>query len=304
MKHWLEHHVFLALRGVIRLLPPSAAFGLLETLALILHEGFGWRKHPVRERLRQVFPDMPESGRTRIRREAVRNLARNICELVRPDLEFEIRGREEAFAAVEKARANGKGVLLVIAHSGNWDAAGIQATRAGVPFCFIARKQKNHRLYRELIAARESDGGMVIERDDPKLIRSLLSFLSENGVVAILVDIRARQRGRPFRFLDQPAWLGNGLGLLASKSGAAVLPVFLGREDRHTHIWKPLPPQSLDPSLPLREARHELLQSCLDVLTPEILACPESYFWFNKRWVLEPFAETLTPSPPPPGDPD
>jgi lauroyl/myristoyl acyltransferase len=27
----------------------------------------------------------------------------------------------------------------------------------------------------------------------------------------------------------------------------------------------------------------------LDDLGREVLAHPESYFWFNKRWVLEPF---------------
>jgi lauroyl/myristoyl acyltransferase len=31
-----------------------------------------------------------------------------------------------------------------------------------------------------------------------------------------------------------------------------------------------------------------LLQGCLDDLGSEVLRRPESYFWFNKRWVLQP----------------
>lgn len=131
----------------------------------------------------------------------------------------------------------------------------------------------------------------MVERDDPKLIRKLLAFLADNGIVAILIDIRARQAGDSFRFLGEKAWVANGLGLLAAKSGAEVVPVYLGREGRKEQIWKPLPARRLEPGATGKTERNQLLQSCLDDLGAEILQNPQSYFWFNKRWVLEPFLE-------------
>jgi lauroyl/myristoyl acyltransferase len=159
--------------------------------------------------------------------------------------------------------------------------------------CFIARQQKNKALYQELIRSREEGGGTVVDRDDPRLMRKLLSYLKEeNGVVAILVDIRSRTPGETYRYLNHDAPLANGLGLLAAKSGAAVVPLYMGRNGRSTHIWKTFPSRTISPEASKNKAiRAELLQYCLDTLTAEILQNPESYFWFNKRWVLEPHAE-------------
>ena len=288
LKHRLEHAGFQAVRALLRRLPACLSYRLMETMAVTAHEVFGWRKSSTRQRLAQVFPDRPERERGRIRREAVRNLARNLVDLIRgPErVEAEFPGREEAFEAFRRARGKGRGMLLVIVHSGNWDLVGVQTARAGFPMCFIARKQKNDLTYQELIRVREAGGGEVVDRDDPGLIRKLLAFLAGNGVVAILVDIRARTPGRAWEFLGQPAWVANGLGLLAAKSGAEVVPMYLGREGRSRLIWKTFPARRLPGGG--REGRDALLQSCLDDLGGEVLRHPESYFWFNKRWVLEP----------------
>lgn len=293
MKHRFEYLLLCILRGFVRLVPLGVAYRFLEGVALFAHEVCGWRKASTRERIAQVCKDRSPAEQSWIRRESVRNLARNITELMRPDGHKlkEYTDYEQTFAAFHQARNRGKGVLLVIAHTGNWDLGGFLTSEAGFPVCFIARQQKNSLAYQELIRAREAGGGTVVERDDPKLIRKLLAFLADNGIVAILIDIRARQAGDSFRFLGEKAWVANGLGLLAAKSGAEVVPVYLGREGRKKQIWKPLPARRLDPEASGKIERNQLLQSCLDDLGAEILQNPQSYFWFNKRWVLEPFQE-------------
>jgi KDO2-lipid IV(A) lauroyltransferase len=237
--------------------------------------------------------DADAKTKTWIRKEAVRNLGRTITELIRSKDLYEpvTEGMEETFAAFRTALEKKKGLLLVIVHSGNWDLAGIRTVKEGYPMCFVARQQKNKRTYDLLIQAREQSGGMVIDRDDPRLIRKLLGFLAENGIVVVLVDIRARQSGDRYHYLGKEACLANGLGLLAAKSGAEVVPVHLGRKGRDNHIWKPFPARRLEPESKDKTARRELLQSCLDDLGAEVVKNPESYFWFNKRWVLEPFEE-------------
>lgn len=293
MKHRLEYLLLCIFRRIVRVLPPGMAYRFLEGVALFAHEVCGWRKTSARKRIAQVCKDRSPAEQTRIRRESVRNLARNITELMYPDgTAFKkYVDCEGTFAAFREARGRGKGVLLVIAHSGNWDLGAFLTAKAGFPVCFIARQQKNSLAYRELIQAREAGGGTVIERDDPRLIRKLLAFLADNGIVAIFIDIRARQAGDSYRFLGENAWVANGLGLLAAKSGAEVVPVYLGREGRKTQVWKPMAPRRLDPEDTGKEERKRLLQSCLDDLGEEILQNPQSYFWFNKRWVLEPFQE-------------
>lgn len=293
VKQKLETVLFRMVSGVIRHLPRSAAFAVAESIALALHAG-GWRKVSTRNRIREVFPEASPAEQRRIRHESVRNLARNVTELVRGPAAYSgvIEGEQEVMDSLQAARRAGRGVLLVIAHTGNWDLAGVRVSQQGLPMCFIARQQKNPVLYQELIRSREGGGGTVVDRDDPRLIRKLLEFLNEkNGVTAILVDIRARTPGDTFRFLNHPASLANGLGLLAAKSGATIVPVHLRRDGRDRHIWRHFPHRSLPQGCKNKAQRAELLQSCLDDLSAEILQAPESYFWFNKRWVLEPFGD-------------
>ncbi len=285
-KHQVEYAVYRVLVLGLRRIPESMALKAGECLALFAQNVLGWRRSAARARILEVFPDRPCREREEIRCQALRGLGRNAVELLRP-VGTEIEGREAALAALEAARESGRGVLLVIVHSGNWDLAGRHVTAMGVPMCFIARHQKNERLYQELVSAREVSGGTVVDRDDPRLFQKLLRFLGGNGVVAILVDVRSRTPDEPFCFLGRPAPLANGLGLLAARSRAEVLPVFTGRDGQGRHVWKAFPARRLEPGHS-PEVRRELLQSCLDDLGGEILRCPGSYFWFNKRWMLEP----------------
>lgn len=293
LRHRLEYGAFLCVRGLLRILPFRAAARFTAFLALHLQESFGWRKTAVTQRLEEVFPSLPAERRKHIRKQSARNLGLNLCEILRAEKfddawASEHLDGEAALKALDTARSDGKGVLLVIAHLGNWDLAGTLACRRGVPMCFIARAQKNPLTYQALVAAREQSGGLVLDRDDPKLIRKLLPFLAANGVVAILIDIRARGAGETRTFLNRPCRLANGLGLLAAKSGARVLPMALYRcTDTQKHIWQPFPIRTLNPDLPPKQAKSELLQGCLDDLSSAILSHPESYFWYNKRWVLE-----------------
>jgi KDO2-lipid IV(A) lauroyltransferase len=294
LKQQLETILFKGIAGCVRLLPLGGAYRLAEQIALFAHVVTGWRRESTVARVREIFPQKSDRECKQIRLEAVRNLARNATELIRGPETFSgiIEGEDEVIHHLQHARQSGKGVLLVIAHTGNWDLAGTRVTRRGLPMCFIARQQKNTALYAQLIMSRESSGGTVVDRDDPRLLRKLLKFLKEqNGIVAILVDIRSRTPGEMYRFLDHPAPIANGLGLLAAKSGATVVPVYLGRKGRVEHRWKPFSHRSLPVGCKDKNQRAELLQSCLDDLSGEILKNPESYFWFNKRWVLEPFGD-------------
>ena len=287
-KQTLEYSAYRLVAACVRGLPERAATGVIQAVVLAAQDLFGWRRRETAGRLRQVFPLRATRERERIRRGALRNLARTITELIRPPEDFDARveGMDATFEAFRRARERGNGVLLVIVHSGNWDLAGVRTAREGFPMCFIARQQKNDKLYTELVRAREEGGGTVLDRDDPKLLRKTLAFLADNGIVAILIDIHARKPSKSWNFLGRPAWVSNGLGLLAAKSRAEVVPVYLGRQGRAGHIWKPFPARRLTPES-TRAERDALLQSCFDDLGGEVEKNPESYFWFNKRWVLQ-----------------
>lgn len=291
LSHRLEYLGLSCMRACIRALPESAAHRFGAACCLLIQEGFGWRKAETTRRMQQVFPQKTLPELVALRRKSIRNLGHSLVELLRLeslDLKWAERfvELEPALTELKAAREPGKGVLLVIAHCGNWDLAGTLACAAGIPMCFIARKQKNPLTYGALVRARESQGGTVLDRDDPRLLQKVLKHLENNEVVAILVDIRARGEAGTFTFLGQPARIANGLGLLAAKSGAAVLTAALLRDGRRHH-WHAFPVRQLTPATRSREHRDALLQACLDDLSRELLTHPEAYFWYNKKWVLD-----------------
>ena len=68
----------------------------------------------------------------------------------------------ENLAAGERRR-RGRGVILALPHSGNWDAAAIWFTSwLGAPFMTVAERLKPESLYRRFLEYRESLGMRVV----------------------------------------------------------------------------------------------------------------------------------------------
>ena len=79
--------------------------------------------------------------------------------------------------------------------------------------------------------------------------------------------------------------------MFARSADAAIVPTVCRRVGwsrfEVTH-WDPIIP---DPDVPKEEDWERMTRELLNVLSPFILQYPDQYFWFNKRWVLEPLAE-------------
>lgn len=295
-KHRIEHAALSGICYILRVLPYKAGLGLMTVLAAIAHFVFGWRKEMARERIRQVRSDLAEKEVRTTAWLSWRNLCFNAVETVRmPKLTPEwVDDHVDAGSCFEdlsrETKAN-PGVILVIPHCGNWDLAGVVCGLKGIKSAFIARKQKNELTYKLLMEMREELDGVVLDRDDPALIKKITSELHAHKMVAILVDLRARTPGRTYDLFGHKAWLTNGLGLMASRSGAAVVPAFLHREGKDKHVWRLGEFKTLADFGKGKPAREALFQWCLDEISPHVLRHPESYFWVNKRWVLEPFED-------------
>jgi len=97
--------------------------------------------------------------------------------------------------------------------------------------------------------------------------------------------------------------VGAGLGAMAQLSGAPVLPVFLSRNGWRNQRWDCGTAFRIQPDQPRDQERLRILAECLDWLGTRVMADPQQYFWYNKRWVLEPLenpAPTSAQSAPPP----
>ncbi|SES67675.1 lysophospholipid acyltransferase family protein [Oceanicella actignis] len=234
-----------------------------------------------------VRPDWDEARRREVLRAMGDNLARlsvehlRMAELAaRPEL-FEVSGAEHLTRA---ARA-GRGVVLVSAHFGNWEAIRLAARRLGAPSALIYRAFNNPSVDRIV-------QGMVREAGEPVLhkgragSRALLRHVAQGGAALILVD--QRQTGAPLLpFLGREAETALAAAELARRFGAALIPA-RGRRRADglgfdVAFEEPVPHGAPEAMMAEVNAR----------ISDWILRDPGQWFWLHRRWKLRPRGEAL-----------
>ena len=296
-KHVAEYVLLATFVFVIRLTPHRLAMLQGWILAGFIHHVIGFRKKVVRQRIRQVFGDKLSDAE--IRKTAwrsFRNLTFNAIELIRaPRLSDRWIEKyvscDDTMAAIREHTDQQQGVIVVFVHSGNWDLTGVVSSRKNIPAAYIARTQKNPLTNALLNDMRSLRGSIPIDRDDKRMLPKILANLKEGRALAILIDLRAKTNVPEVDFLGHKANLGAGVVMMAQHGRNAIAPMVLSRKGWLYHEWKPLPPIYTDPEKSKKQERQEILQTLLDQYTDVILDQPEQYFWYNKRWVLDPIKD-------------
>jgi lauroyl/myristoyl acyltransferase len=140
-----------------------------------------------------------------------------------------IRGLDHLDAAL----AAGRGAVLALPHSGNWDMAGVWLVQNHGTLTTVAERLKPESLYRRFIAYRESLGFEVLplsggERPPFEL---LCERLRDNRVVCLMAERDLTPNGVQVDFFGEPTRMPAGPAKLAIETGAALLPVHCWFED-------------------------------------------------------------------------
>ena len=129
---------------------------------------------------------------------------------------------------LDKALASGRGVILALPHTGNWDSAGVWLLDHGYPLSTVAERLKPESLYERFVAYRESLGMEVLPltggaRSPSDVLKDRLR--EGDRVVCLLADRDLTKRGIDVEFFGDTARMPAGPALLAASTGAALLPV-------------------------------------------------------------------------------
>src|SRR5207244_10128762 len=151
--------------AAVKALPEGAARRLFTLGAdqAVRRRGPGVRR--LEANLRRVVGGAPSPE---LMRAAVRSYARYWLETFRLPVmdqaalaattDRRLRGVE----VLDKAYAQGRGVVAVLPHSGNWDVAAVWLIHHGIPFTTVAERLRPESLYRRFVAYRESLGMQVL----------------------------------------------------------------------------------------------------------------------------------------------
>ncbi|HUL36296.1 MAG TPA: lysophospholipid acyltransferase family protein [Thermodesulfobacteriota bacterium] len=191
-----------------------------------------------------------------------------------------IEGLEEALGLFKKR----KGMLLLLSHFGNWEMMGIMSKLIGDSIMVIAKPmKKNQRVDQFINGIRHSTGLEVVS--SIKSSRTVMKALARNRVVGILIDQRAkRSEGIWADFFGKEAPTTPALAVLAMKTGAPVVPVFMVRNGFGAHrliIQEPLALVHTGDIKKDVEANTQLFNYKLESM---IRRYPDQWFWVHRRW--------------------
>lgn len=295
-KHIAEYFALRLVGGAVRALPYRMALGVGWWIAALGFFVARWRRAEACRRIREVFGDRYSAAEVRsIAWHSFRDFIFSAVEALRlPGINRAWVEAHTDYADVEKVRtaAAGKGAILVVPHMGSWEMAGVAAQRFDLPMFFIVGHQKNPLTDAYINRMRGSTGIETIPRDSSAL-RSAVKKLKEGKILAFMTDLRSKTPGVKVQFLGKEANVVAGMGMFARMAGVPIVPVVVKRRGWTFHVWKAHPPIAPDPALDRDEDIRRMTQYVMDIFDAAARSDPGQYFWYNKRWVLDP----LVPEP-------
>jgi KDO2-lipid IV(A) lauroyltransferase len=184
---------------------------------------------------------------------------------------------------VDAALAAGRGVVMALPHSGNWDIAGVWLAQTYGTFATVAERLKPESLYRRFIAYRESLGFEVLPLSGGKRppFEVLCERLRDNRAVCLMAERDLTRTGVEVDFFGEPTRMPAGPAKLAIETGAALLPAHSWFEDEG---WG----QSMHPALDCTSGDvGAITQALADQFAKNIAAHPEDWHMLQPQWLAD-----------------
>ena len=231
LRHRVEYLFLRLVAGVCAILPEVLADRAGAALGWVVARVGRPRWTVVRDHLRRAFPEADERWRRNVGRRCYAHLGAEAVAVFRLAA-MERRGvrartRVTGLEVVEEAVREGRAVILLSAHLGNWEIGGAALVARGFPVDVVVARQRNVLFDRYLTRSRERLGFGIIPRNEGR--RGVLAALNAGRLAGILGDQDARRAGVFVDFFGHPASTARGPAVLALRSGALVVTLFAVR---------------------------------------------------------------------------
>lgn len=304
MKHAIEYALAAGIGALLRLLPRRVRLAIGRAFGSLVFALDARHRRVTIDNVSQAYGDEKTDEEKRALAEgAFRHFGAMLFELIslgEPSAE-EIDGLVEFVGVehLERARARGKGVIILSGHFGNWEVQGVAHGYRFGPISVLARVQDNPYLNRWLQRMRAVSGNKVVYKKDAlsqmrRLLRKgeMVAFLHDQNVHledAVFVDFF----GRKAATTPVPSWF-------ALRMDAALVPGYCYPLPDGRYRAEYLPPIDVDRyrDMDRNEAIAALSQEMATVQETFIRRHPEFWLWMHRRWRTRPPEESETVAPP------
>jgi Kdo2-lipid IVA lauroyltransferase/acyltransferase len=294
-RHQLEVAVARSLLKLLGGLPHRVARGICGVLAVLCYAFWPRLRRVGLFNLRLAFPDWNDRKRRRVLKAEFRNLGRMLADfahfprLNRNNIERLI--IYDGFENYDEARKQGKGILYLTAHFGNWELGSFAHGVYGYPCNFIVREMDNPQMDELINGYRCASGGQAIKKGE--FARQVLAAFGRGEAVGVLIDQNMLAgEGIFVDFFGRPASTTTGPARVARKAG---VPIILGlviwdsklkkyrlRFDRIDWIKRADPEEEIAVNTANFTRRIEQY----------IRRYPDQWLWVHRRWKTRPPGES------------
>ena len=130
---------------------------------------------------------------------------------------------------IEAARAQGRGIIVITAHLGNWELGGALLTRRGLPMTVITLEEPSSELtrWRDAYRRRLEIRTIAVGPGHDFAFVEMIQTLRRNEAVAMLIDRPYAGTGTPVQFFGGTTEFSSAPALLWQHTEAAVVPAFV-----------------------------------------------------------------------------
>jgi KDO2-lipid IV(A) lauroyltransferase len=289
IRFFLEAFFMVIITMPIAFLPLAWARKCGELIGIILFRLWGSRRRIALENLKQSEASgsiiLIESAE-KVIKENFKNFGKSFIEVVKVYFGFDrkifrqitLNGAEHFHAA----RLQGKGVIFITGHCGNWELLALATGMRLSPVSVVARPVDNPFINAFIEKARKRYGNSVIYKKGA--LKSILYTLKKNGCIGILMDQSVlANEGFIIDFLGRGAWTTKMPALIAQKTGATVLPAFIHRINGG-HVMTIYPEVKLSRSDDKKESFVEDTRILSSYIEGYIKEHPSEWLWIHRRW--------------------
>jgi len=287
--------------GTVRRLPEKTAYRSFNGIADRLWSRRGPGVAQLEKNLGRVVPDASYSDLRKMSRQSMRKYFRYWCDAFRmPDWSnerivntFDCVGEYR----LQRGLAENKGVIVALAHMGNWDHAGAWATLTQAPLTAVAEKLEPERLFERFVEYRESLGMQIYPLGQKNVIDTLADELrNDKRIVALVSDRDLTSRGIEVDFFGEKTRMPAGAANLALRTGAPLFPATLWYEGPlayahiHPQVVAPLDAPTGDDASkqPGYAAAVSLMtQQIADAFAGGIADRPTDWHMMQKLWLAD-----------------
>lgn len=278
LKWRIEAGAHSAVSAVFRQLPAETVFALGEFLGRVIWPFLGARRKTIERNLRIAGACGAEESESIARSSFIRTVANLMCSSVSANMRGEDIGEVlevENPELLAEAAAKGKGIILLLAHMGNWELlTRLHRTFAeDVKIGGFYRPLNNPILNKRALAEREADGARMFSKRDS--LHQVSGFLRENGFVGILADQRVGWQGEMVPFFGKLTRASPVPSLLARRCKSEVLAL----------SFRTVAPGKWSARYHAVEEPHTTA-NCMRALEKAMKVSLIDVFWLQERWKM------------------